>query len=87
MAIGTQSYATFRSVIALSSLWCYQRNTYEILMQSRLLVREVAYFRHLKHAWLVSGITIPSFWREVSNPRKWFVVVIFFVNLHNYSLS
>ena len=78
MAVGTHSYAMFRSVIPFSSFWCYQRNACEILMQSRLLTLEVAYFCYPKCVWLVSGTTIPSFWREAANPRKWFVVVIFF---------
>lgn len=76
MAIGTHSYAVFRSVIALSSFWCYQRNACEILMQSRLLVLEVAYFCYPK--------CVPSFWRKVGNPRKW---VIVFISPHNYSFK
>lgn len=84
MAIGTHSYAVFRSVIALSSFWCYQRNAGKILMQSRLLVLQVAYFCYPKCVWLVSGTTMPSFWRKVGNPRKWFVV---FISLHNYSFK
>lgn len=78
----------FRSVIALSSFWCYWRNTHEILMQSRLLVLEVAYFCYLKCVWLASGATVPSFWREVGNPRGQFIAVIFFfISLHNYSFK
>ena len=78
MAIGTPSYAVFRSFISLSSFWCYQRNSCEILMQSRLLVLEVAYFCYPKCVWLVSVTSIPSFWREVDNPRKWFIAVVFY---------
>lgn len=84
MAIGTHLYAVFRSVIALSIFWCYQRNACEILMQSGLLVLEVAYFCYPKCVWLVSGTTIPSFWSKVGNPRKWFIVLI---SLHNYSFK
>lgn len=76
-AIWTHLHAVFGSVIALSSFWRCQRNACEILMQSRLLVLEVACICDPKRVWLVSGTAVPSFRREVVNPRKRFVVIFF----------